>query len=240
MKLRIKFAKYGSLRFVGHLDIMHYFQKAVRRAGIDIVYSRGFSPHQEMSFAQPLGLGATSEGEYMDIEVYSTPSSEEFCQRLNAVISPELRVVSVRLLPDDAKTGMAVIAAARYKVTLTHPGFSLLEGGRLLQEAPSILVTKEGKKGASEVDIVPGIFEASFRDTEADLLLSCGSVFNLKPDLVMDTLFSLVHVTYPPFGYRIHRIDLYTKTEEGFLPLEDMGTEILTSVERPALSEAAL
>ena len=69
MKIRIKFQKSGPLRFIGHLDVMRFFQKAIRRAGLDIVYTGGFSPHQIMTFAAPLGAGLESEGEYMDIEL---------------------------------------------------------------------------------------------------------------------------------------------------------------------------
>ncbi len=65
MKIRIKFRKYGVMKFIGHLDIMRFFQKAVRRSGIDICYSEGFSPHQVMSFAAPLGVGITSDWEYL-------------------------------------------------------------------------------------------------------------------------------------------------------------------------------
>ncbi len=57
MKVRIQFSKHGPLKFIGHLDIMRYFQKAMRRAEIDIAYTGGFSPHQIMSFAAPLGVG---------------------------------------------------------------------------------------------------------------------------------------------------------------------------------------
>lgn len=71
VKVRVKFSKHGVLKFIGHLDVMRYFQKAIRRAGIDIAYSAGFSPHQIMSFAAPLGVGLESNGEYMDIEVHS-------------------------------------------------------------------------------------------------------------------------------------------------------------------------
>lgn len=52
MKIRIRFRKYGVMKFIGHLDVMRYFQKAMRRAHIDICYSEGFSPHQIMSFAR--------------------------------------------------------------------------------------------------------------------------------------------------------------------------------------------
>ena len=65
MKIRIKFSKYGNMKFIGHLDVMRYFQKAIRRADVDIRYSGGFSPHQIMSFAAPLGVGITSNGASM-------------------------------------------------------------------------------------------------------------------------------------------------------------------------------
>ena len=65
IKVRIKFSKHGVMRFIGHLDIMRYFQKVFRRAEIDIAYSGGFSPHQIMSFAQPLyGCGIELYGEF--------------------------------------------------------------------------------------------------------------------------------------------------------------------------------
>ena len=62
MKIRIKFSKQGAMKFIGHLDTMRYFQKAMRRADVDIRYSEGFSPHQIMSFAAPLGVGLTGSG----------------------------------------------------------------------------------------------------------------------------------------------------------------------------------
>ena len=64
MKVRIKFTKEGPMKFVGHLDTMRYFQKAIRRAELPIAFSGGYSPHMIMSFAAPLGVGITSDGEY--------------------------------------------------------------------------------------------------------------------------------------------------------------------------------
>ena len=61
MKIRIKFAKIGPVKYVGHLDMLRYFQKLMRRAGIDITYSEGFNPHQKMSFAAPLGVGVAGQ-----------------------------------------------------------------------------------------------------------------------------------------------------------------------------------
>ncbi|MBQ4372972.1 MAG: DUF2344 domain-containing protein, partial [Lachnospiraceae bacterium] len=69
MKVRIRFSKSDSLRYVGHLDLLRFFQKAMRRAEIPMRFSEGFHPHQIMSFASPLGVGVTSQGEYLDIEI---------------------------------------------------------------------------------------------------------------------------------------------------------------------------
>lgn len=92
MKIRIKFSKQGATKYIGHLDLMRYFQKAMRRADIAIRYSEGFSPHQIMSFAAPLGLGLTGSGEYLDIEVTAASSSAEMEERLNAVMAEDIKI----------------------------------------------------------------------------------------------------------------------------------------------------
>ena len=83
MKIRIKFQKQGTVRFIGHLDVMRYFQKVMRRAEVDIRYSEGFSPHQIMSFASPLSVGLISHAEYVDIDVNSSGNSNGMVRRLN-------------------------------------------------------------------------------------------------------------------------------------------------------------
>ena len=71
------------MKFIGHLDIMRYFQKAIRRAEIPIAFTSGYSPHMIMSFANPLGVGLTSDGEYFDIELTESIASKEAVRRLN-------------------------------------------------------------------------------------------------------------------------------------------------------------
>ncbi|MCD8068036.1 MAG: TIGR03936 family radical SAM-associated protein, partial [Lachnospiraceae bacterium] len=116
MKLRIKFRKYGVLKFIGHLDVMRFFQKALRRADIDVAYTTGFSPHQIMSFAAPLGIGLESNGEYVDIEVNTPIASREFIDSFNACSAEGIEVTDVRLLPEKTANAMASVAAAEYRV----------------------------------------------------------------------------------------------------------------------------
>ena len=63
MRVRVRFEKTGSTRFLGHLDVMRYFQKAFRRAELPIAFSEGYHPHPLLSFAQPLSLSFTGNGE---------------------------------------------------------------------------------------------------------------------------------------------------------------------------------
>ena len=98
LKVRIKFRKYGIMRFIGHLDVMRFFQKAMRRAQIPIAFTGGYSPHMIMSFAQPLGIGLTSDAEYMDIELAGEISSSEALQALNQVMAEGIEVLSFRQL----------------------------------------------------------------------------------------------------------------------------------------------
>ena len=153
MKLRIKFKKYGPVRFIGHLDVMRFFQKANRRAELDVAYTGGFSPHQIMSFAAPLGVGLTSNGEYMDLEVHSLTSCEDVKTRLNAASVPGIEITSVKILPDKAGNAMASVAAAGYTVTFREgrgPHFDLAPAVERFLKKDEILITKETKKAAGK------------------------------------------------------------------------------------------
>ena len=146
------------MKFVGHLDIMRYFQKAMRRAEVDIAYSEGFSPHQKMSFAAPLGLGLTSEGEYMDIEVHQSKSSKEMVQALNEVMVDGIEILSFKKLSDSSQNAMASLVAADYRLTLRkEEPFKQRE--KLFQEIETFLnqesipIMKKTKKGEKEIDL---------------------------------------------------------------------------------------
>lgn len=177
MKVRIKFSKYGPVKFIGHLDVMRYFQKAVKRAGFDIAYSQGFSPHQLMSFAAPLALGVTSEGEYFDAEFHSLVSSDEFVRRFNEQMAAGMEVKDVVLLPDNAKNSMSIVAASDYIITIldTVPSVvkeQILSYAPHLLEKESIEILKKTKKNEKIEDIKPGILKLSVESYDSARILA--------------------------------------------------------------------
>lgn len=233
MNIRIKFQKTGPLRFISHLDVMRYFQKVMRRAGIDICFSEGFSPHMIMSFALPLGLGLTSEGEYVDIRVNSAPSSSEALQRLNEVMAEGMKALSFRRLPDDSRNAMSIVAAADYEIRFREGRAPLEDWERKLSDyldQPEIRIQKETKKGRQEVDIRPWIYDCQIRDGVIFLKVSAGSVHNLKPELLMQSFGAWAGYEILPSAFQVHRAELYADLgEEGvrrLVPLEELGEDI--------------
>lgn len=189
MKVRIKYTKSEYLKFIGHLDVMRYFQKAVKRAGLDIAYSKGFSPHQLMSFAAPLALGVTSEGEYFDAEFNSLVSSEEFVRRLNEQMTAGMEVKDAVLLPDHAKNSMSIVAASDYMITIldTVPvgvKEQILSYAPHLLEKERIDILKKTKKNEKMEDIKPGIMKLSVESYDSAKILAGDKVIiNTKENI---------------------------------------------------------
>lgn len=234
MKLRIKFRKYGPIRFIGHLDVMRFFQKAIRRAGLDVAYSQGFSPHQIMSFAQPLSVGLESNGEYMDIEVHSIVSCEDTRNRLNAASAPGIEVVSVKILPDKAGNAMASVAAASYSVSFREgreAHFDVKAAVIRLLAKEQILITKEGKKGREnrQVDIKPGIYELKWEENRFHMLVDASSAGNIKPIQIVEALFADNSETLPENALLVTREETFTDIGENgtrkLVPLDFVGMD---------------
>lgn len=220
MKVRIKFSKYGALRFIGHLDVMRYFQKAIRRAEIDIAYSEGFSPHQIMSFASPLSVGHTSSGEYFDIEVKSFTDEEDMRTRLQAVMAEGIDILKVRLLPEKEGNAMASVAAADYLLTFGEgfaPPGNWREALFGFYEQDTIPAVKKTKKGEREINLKEGIYRLKIREDGVYMLLNAGSGSNIKPGFVMEVFFNKMGVALPEYPFRIHRIETYKRKENGDL-----------------------
>lgn len=214
MKLRIKFAKYGALKFIGHLDVMRFFQKAVRRAGIDVAYTGGFSPHQIMSFAAPLGVGMESNGEYMDMEVHSITSSQAMLDALNRQMVEGIRVLEVKLLPDDAGNAMASVAAATYSIRFRQgyePNFPYQEKLKSFYEQEEITITKKTKRSEATFDMKPHLYDCHIANDGNTICLTvdASSAGNIKPNLVIRALFEQNHAVLDDIALLITREDTF-------------------------------
>lgn len=232
MKVRIKFTKTGDLKFIGHLDVMRFFQKLFKRAGIPVAYTEGFSPHQILSFTPPLPLGATSIGEYADVEISEKVLSEDAVNALNAHTVDDIKILSFKQIDDKTLNAMACVAAARYEVSLRcandYP-YDFKKDLAELLDADKIEVIKETKKNTKTVDIKPFIYEIKILEdtkTGIDVTLSAGSTDNIKPELIYKALFESKGLELQNRACDIKRIDMYTRIDDCLVSLDDIGCEI--------------
>ena len=235
MKARIKFRKNGVMKFIGHLDIMRYFQKAIRRAEIPIAFTSGYSPHMIMSFANPLGVGLTSDGEYFDIELTEPIASREAVKRLNEQMVDGMEIVSFVQIPDDKKSkGMSIVAGADYLSSVKNGSLpeNLAEKLEAFYAQNEICVVKKTKKSEKEVDIRPMIYKLECRNGKIYMRVAAGSVQNLKPELVTEAFVRYLGMDAEEVTFTHHRLETFAESEDAegkmiLIPLDALGTEIM-------------
>lgn len=234
MKVRIKFSKEGPVKFVGHLDTMRYFQKAVRRAALPAAFSGGYSPHMIMSFASPLGVGVESEGEYFDLELSEDIPTEEIRQRLDKVMAEGVHVTGVRKVADGkAGNAMSLVAAADYRVWFrngTGPCEDWEDKIVPFMGQEEILITKTTKSGEKQVNIRPYIYEMRLEADNIFCRLASASANYTRPDTVTDAFLDFLKVQMPAFSYQIRRLEVYadlgTEEKHRFVPLLELGETV--------------
>ena len=220
MKIRIKFRKYGTMKFIGHLDVMRYFQKAIRRSEVNIRYSEGFSPHQIMSFASPLSVGHESCGEYFDVELNSITDTEDIKMRLNQTMAEGIQILQVAVLDETEGNAMASVAAADYLISF-RDSVSLPDDWKekltAFYEKDKIPVIKKTKKGEREIDLKETIYQLEIREDQVYMLLDAGSGSNMKPGFVLETFCTAENISLPEYPFRVRRLETYKRTGEGRL-----------------------
>ena len=234
MKVRVRFEKKGVLKYVGHLDMMRYFQKAISRANLPIAYSEGFNPHQIMSFGNPLGLGMTSSAEYMDIELLEEVPSLDGINRLNKQMVSGIKILSFRYLPDKAKNAMSATWASSYKIELNDKIEEAIgdmsDISQRIDEFMSqkeCIITKKTKKSTRKLDILPLIYEFQYRDKYFYIKCSSSSGDNIKPEVIMNEFFKYLgyELELDRVNLNIERLDIYTLEDDSLISLDNIGVD---------------
>ena len=106
-RIRIRYAKRGPLRFTSHRDFARAFERAVRRAGVPIAFSQGFTPHPKISYASAAPTGVASEAEYLEIGLQRPVDPASWSRALDAALSPGLDVLDAVEAPGRAASPTA-------------------------------------------------------------------------------------------------------------------------------------
>lgn len=145
LKLINKYSKTGNLKYISHLDVLRFIQRAVKRAGVNAKYSEGFNPHMKTSFGFPLSLGTESIGEYFEIELNQEIEPNEFAKKLNAVMPKEMQIIKSAIAASEQSI-MSRCAYAQYIITIESENLNMDKLNQLLNEIlEGVTITREKK-----------------------------------------------------------------------------------------------
>jgi len=222
MKLVAVYHKGRALAMISHLDVQRTLQRAFRRAGLPLLYSNGFNPHPQFSFATAAATGMSSDCEWFEVQLFEPIAPEEFVRRANAAMPEGMSVSDAFEPPEGFGSLSAKLRAALYRAELSFD--SPVDGEKLKQTLEAMLsgeivVNKRTKSGVRPVDMRPYILEVSVEevgDGKAVLrvLGKLQADGGLRVDAFIDALLERLDAQAT---YALHRMRMYF-AGDGFLP----------------------
>jgi radical SAM-linked protein len=188
-RLRVRYAKRGRARFASHRDFGRAFERALRRAGVPMAYSSGFSPHPRISYANAAPTGAASEAEYLEIGLVERRDPDQIRRALDDALPPGLDVLEVV----EAGGGALADRLTGSLWTVAWPGADadlLAAGVATLLAEPEHVVERMTKNGLRAFDVRGALVEADVDGDGLRLVLRHG-VPLVRPDDVLRALSQL-------------------------------------------------
>jgi len=221
MRAIFRFGKRGRLRFVSHLDLQRYMQRALNRTEIPVAYSQGFNPHPLISFASALAMGWQSEYEVLDIRLASQISTKEALKQMQSALPEEMPVYECRLVDDNHASMMSLVKMSDYRI-IPKSNFDQLKAGArefLFQE--SVMAIRKTKSSEREIDIRPLCSYLSCDDEALCARLALTEADTLKPDVLIGAISKLAGIDAPPVS--IERKQLLGMSKAGkILPIMEL------------------
>ena len=194
-RIRARFRKGERVRHISHLDVLRYWERAIRRAGLPLLYSQGFTPHPKIAFAAPLPLGFIGEGEILEVLLTERVSLEAFAAELSPQTTPDLELREASEVALGLPALPTLLRWADYRLPLDG-----ITPEHAVESVNAFLATetfpwrqeREGKK-AREYDLRTGVTSISVDAREGrtaiDARLSCGQELTVRPEQLVSALF---------------------------------------------------
>ena len=233
-RIRFRFSCGKEVRFLSHLDLLRLLQRAMRRAGLPLTYTRGFSPRLKLSLAAPLPVGVTASKEYGEVFLAGPLSPDSFCRRLKDQLPRGLLLTGAAAISSDKPPLAAVVNAALYHAAWNSsrpaPTAPVLEEAlEKLLACPEMMIRRLGKGGKiTRRDVRPYIFSAGLLeldegDRAIHLLLQVGSKGGLSPARFLEQLAPKIGLGEGERCWRVHRQGLYIYGEHLIDPFPEGG-----------------
>jgi radical SAM-linked protein len=230
-KILIKYTKVDRMKFISHLELIRVIERALRRADIPLRFSQGFNPHPKISFASPLSVGVSSEGEYMTVEVNEKIDLGRFKDRLNSELPEGIKFIKCKYIDSKSKSLMSLVEYGTYIVKCnTKREYKKNEIEKILTNflnRNEILFKKRGKRNKVKIINIKkliknmSVLSVEKKDIIFRITLSTGSRGNLKPDIVIEKLAENTELAIDLQKIRVHRLEtFFFENKKGLVPLE--------------------
>jgi radical SAM-linked protein len=212
----ITFRKTGQLRFLGHLDVVRAFDRAIRRAKLPVAYSQGFSPHTLLSFAMPLPVGIAGENELAGLELAVEWDPLAVYKALSRQLPPELGVVGVQMMQKSKRSVFADLAGADYRAEIAGIDAETLQQAiRDLQAEREWVVHRTTKSKDMDLDLKPRVYDLKVQEQALVMRLGLGQENLAKPEELLEVL---ARHFGQPLEASLSRLALYTERQLPFTP----------------------
>ena len=152
-RLRLRYAKRGRLRFTSHRDFARAFERAVRRSGVPIGFSSGFSPHPKISYANAAPTGSASEAEFLEIGLTERRDPDEVMRALDGALPPGLDILDV-VVADAAGSLADRLEASTWRIELSGADPDQVTSSvAAFVAAEDVFVDRMTKRGMRAIDV---------------------------------------------------------------------------------------
>jgi radical SAM-linked protein len=168
MRIRVKFAKTQPMRFTSHLDLYRAWERLLRRAGMQMVFSQGYNPRPKLQLAAPLPLGITSRAEIVDFWLSDGPGDiDQLKSKLIAAKPPGIEILTVEFVEPSAPPLQKKVSAAEYQVILLDKISQPDQRIDSLLGSETLIRQRRGKS----YDLRPLILALSFESKDPEFIL---------------------------------------------------------------------
>jgi radical SAM-linked protein len=170
MRARLRFTKLGKLRFLSHRDLARMWERSLRRAGVQVAYSEGFSPRPKLHFGLALSTGHESLGEYLDIDLVDGTGVEPAA--LPGIVGDFLPVGITAQIGEPVTPGtdslQQAVTSCSWEIELVGPEPSAVADAIQRALESSTLPTVVERKGSPvDLDARPAILSLELADPGA-------------------------------------------------------------------------
>lgn len=197
LKIRylIEFSKINLMKYLGHIDLLKYFERLFRRAGIDVIFTSGFNPHPKMQFSSALSLGIESDCEILEFFTHTIYDTEDLKSRLKRLEHRNLNILRIKKIENMKKISF-VDQIYMTKYILSYDAQYYEEIKKMLLEYPTQNLTYNFEKNGKTIqgnyaDYLSLYMDKDVLYAEEQNIHNKPKIFNAVVDIFQNKIYNI-------------------------------------------------